>query len=185
MQNKELNREIKEDFSGFTEVTVHDVNNQETTNYDEPIKMDVSDARSNISQNETFEENSPMLPGVVDPSNTKGLFSQSTNQPNPHSNSTQQLPHPQHSQSNQLPNQLPNQTPNQPSNQIPNQPSFWQSLLSRGVTILIVTGIIVLLWWLWSSYSKSATTTINQMNELVQENVVEPVKRVFKLPPQL
>lgn len=181
MQNKELNREIKEDFSGFTEVTVHDVNNQESTNYDEPIKMDVSDARSNISQNETFEENSPMLPGVVDPSNTKGLFS--------HSNSTQQLPHPQTNQSpHQSPNQSnqsPNQSPNQPPNQIPNQPSFWQSLLSRGVTILIVTGIIVLLWWLWSSYSKSATTTINQMNELVQENVVEPVKRVFKLPPQL
>lgn len=162
MQNKESNREIKEDFSGFTEVTIHDTN-------DEPIKMDVSDAVSGQTTQVDENENVPMLPGVVNTPVPKDMLP--TNLP-PHL---------------QPPNQTPNQPPHhlQPPHQTPNQPSFWQSLLSRGVTILIVAGIIVLLWWLWTSYSKGASTTMEQMTEMVQENVVEPVKRVFKLPPQL
>jgi ABC-type nickel/cobalt efflux system permease component RcnA len=175
MQNKESNREIKEDFSGFTEVTIHDTN-------DEPIKMDVSDAVSGQTTQVDENENVPMLPGVVNTPVPKGTISTNFS-PNQLSN---QLPsdHPHHLQDPHLQShhlQPPNQTPNQP----PNQPSFWQSLLSRGVTILIVAGIIVLLWWLWTSYSKGASTTMEQMTEMVQENVVEPVKRVFKLPPQL
>lgn len=171
MQNKESNREIKEDFSGFTEVTIHDTN-------EEPIKMDVSDAVPGQTTQVEENENVPMLPGVVNTPVPKGTVSTNL-PPNQLSNqlpSNQQSPH--HLQS-------PNQPPNQPLNQPPNQPSFWQSLLSRGVTILIVAGIIVLLWWLWTSYSKGASTTMEQMTEMVQENVVEPVKRVFKLPPQL
>lgn len=147
-------KDIKEDFSGFTEITIHD-KRPKTNNNEEPVKMDVSDAM----------EEKPMLPGVSEQPNPQLLLLQQQQQ------QPQQQPNPQLLLQQQLPQQ---------------QPSFWQSLLNRGLTLLLVGALIAVVWWWWSSSSKSASAlaTDNVVNA-VQENIIDPVKRVLQLPPRL
>lgn len=75
------------------------------------------------------------------------------------------------------------------------KPSFWKSLMTRGLTILAVVAVGLLVWWWWSSNksvgeaaaqaAQAATDAAQAAAKTVQENVVKPVKRALNLPPHL
>lgn len=68
----------------------------------------------------------------------------------------------------------------------PYKPSFWQILMSRGFTILVVVVIGVLAWWLWSSRNNIASVDVNGVESKgIINNIVEKVQKSLKLPPNL
>lgn len=155
MSDTNKNIELKEDFSGFTEVTV---------NGEEPTKIDVSEAineaKTQYNKVDMKEENAKNESDV----GGGGEEGEDIEQP-------------------RLPGAV--QYLRMPRAQ---QPSFWQSLMGRGLTILALLAIGFIVWWWWSSKSSvqdAVSVAVSDVVNTVQENVVQPVTRVLKLPPQL
>lgn len=66
------------------------------------------------------------------------------------------------------------------------KPSFWQILMSRGFTILVVVVIGALAWWLWTSRNNIASVDANGVESKgIINNIVEKVQKSLKLPPNL
>jgi hypothetical protein len=140
--------DIKEDFSGFTEISVKDTT--QPTQF--PPKIDVSEAVAQAqSQSQSREpeymndaiddEQEPQLPGAV-----------------------RMLPRP----------------PFQ-------RPTFWQTLINRGLIALAIAAVGILVWWWWSKNNntsgplEAAEAAVNA----ARKTVVEPIQKALKLPPNL
>lgn len=135
--------DVKEDFSGFTDVSVKD---PQHTPENLPPKIDVSEAVQQARAQETKEsqaeerQSEPMMipPGMMMVQRQQG----------------------------------------------PQRPSFWQTLMSRGLTIMVVVAIGLLVWWWWSSKNAGGVTA-NDAG--IVENITNKVKKSLglKLPPNL
>lgn len=70
----------------------------------------------------------------------------------------------------------------------PQRPSMWQTLLSRGLTIVAVLaiGVLVWLWWSRNNSSTGAADIAGAAVDVARKTVVEPIKRALgDLPPPL
>lgn len=149
--------DLKEDFSGFTEVSAKE---------EAPPKIDVSEAVAKAqaqaqaqsepepSSGNVEDEQGPPLPGAMPGGPQRiprGMFP---------------------------PGMMPGPRPQ--------APSFWKTLLNRGLTILAVVAVGVLVWWWWSRNNGGGPGKMAEAAvEGVKKTVVEPIKKALKLPPLL
>lgn len=176
MSDRENNLDVKEDFSGFEEVSVRD-NNQQSSNLptQPPPKIDVSEA---VSQAQTEERNSQQ------------------------SQSQERFPNPDEEDLEEMENGVP-QLPGASRGMFPpgmgmgmfppgmvgntQRPSFWKTLLNRGLIILAIVAVGVAAWWWWSRNGNgpSPSDAVEAAADGVRKTVVEPIKKALKLPPSL
>lgn len=153
--------ELKEDFSGLTEVSVKN-------NVPEPQKIDVSEAVAK-AQSKIADESVPQ-------SNTDGVdagIDELAGPQLPGALAGRRIPRPE-----MIPPHLRGNAP---------RPSFWKTLLNRGLTVVAVIAVGLVVWWWWSKNNgtagpiEMAGAAVNG----VRKTVVEPIKKALKLPPLL
>ena len=155
-ESEHVDLDLKEDFSGFSEVSVKNKPPEELPpqhspqeGEDNPPRIDVSEAIHQAQASAQAESQSkqrgnemPQLPGV------------------------QYMMHPPR----------------------PPRPTFWQTLMSRGLTILAVVAIGVLVWWFWSSRKAGTGGVVTETANAVVDaagDAVNSVRKALKLPPGL
>lgn len=152
--------ELKEDFSGLTEVTVKESDAAPTQ---PPPKIDVSEA---VAQAQAAQDQAQAAP--TDPSPVSAA---------PDDESVPQLPGAARTHAIYRGMMTPPFRP-------PQRPSFWKTLLNRGLTILAVVAIGVVVWWWWSKNNSGGAGAVETVVETVKKTV-EPIKKALKLPPLL
>lgn len=164
MDPEQNDQDIKEDFSGLTEVTVKDPQHQPQNL---PPRIDVSEE---IAQAQSQEQHQQSLERAAERATERveGNYSQKPQEG--------YLVPPTQMQMNMM---------RQPPQQ---RPSFWNTLMTRGLTILAVVAVGFIVWWWWSStksINQAAGDAVNTVTQTVKDNVVNPVKRALNLPPSL
>lgn len=152
--SEEQKVDIKEDFSGFTEVEIKDPKNVPDNL---PPKIDVSEAvhqaRQQEMQKHQKHENLRASPGGGCPENMEP--------PMEYTPRKQQA-----------------------------KPSFWQTLIGRSLTIVVIVALGVGVWWWWNSNKSIAKIVAGSVGGAAKEvgiveNITNTVKKALKLPPGL
>lgn len=164
------NEEIKEDFSGLTEVNVKEPQSQP----DElPPRIDVSEEIEKASRvNGTGTSNGNGNPQGQEASGEQ-FQGQSQHPPMP----TPQGMHPaEHQQMMMM------MGPRQPA-----KPSFWKTLMTRGLVVIAVLAVGFLAWWWWSSKKGMAAAAGEAVQAVgdAAKNVAANTKKALNLPPHL
>jgi len=158
----EMNHEdidLKEDFSGLTEISVRNNTSQPTQL---PPKIDVSEAVAQAQLQERAQ------------SNNDAPHDDDAHDDAPHDDEQPQLPG--------VPRGMPN-----PAMMQQRRPSFWQTLINRGLVILAIAAVGLFAWWWWSK-NNSTTGPMEAAEAAVnaaRRAVVEPIQKALKLPPSL
>lgn len=164
MRHEDL--DLKEDFSGFTEVSVKDHMAPPTQL---PPKIDVSEALAQAQAQSRAAESNVLTDGGDGGDGADGAYGGAYGDEEP-----------------QLPG-VPRGMPPPPMIRPAPKESFWQMLLNRGLTIVLVVALGLLVWWWWSKTNnvagpvEAAEAAVNA----ARKTVVEPIQKALKLPPSL